>query len=68
MRLYVETMDAVVVEGREDGSVRYDREGWATPSFQERRAIIHAAEQEIEALTELLEHLGESPDLGIRQR
>ena len=68
MRLYVETMDAVVVEGREDGAVRYEREGWGTPSFQERRAIIHAAEQEIEALTELLQFLGESPDLGIRQR
>jgi hypothetical protein len=67
MRLYVETMDAVVVEGREGGTVRYEREGWSTPSFQERRAIIHAAEREIEALTELLEFLDDSPELGSRR-
>ncbi len=68
MRLYVETMDAVVVEGRDDGSVRYDADGWSAPSFQERRAIIHAAEREIEELTELLRQLDSSPNLGSARR
>lgn len=68
MRLYVATMDAVVVDGRDNGSVCYDPDGWSTPSLQERRAIIHAAEQEIEALTELLRQLDSSPDLGSAPR
>ena len=62
MRLYVETMDAVVVEVDEDGRVRYEGQGgadgdWAQPTLQERRAIIHAARQEMAGLTELLEAL-----------
>jgi hypothetical protein len=62
MRLYVETMDAVVVEVDEDGRVRYEgqdgAEGdWTQPSLQERRAIIYAARQEMAGLTELLEAL-----------
>jgi hypothetical protein len=57
MRLYVETMDATVVEIAEDGRVRLDAENWREPTLQEKRAIIHAAQKELEALTELLEIL-----------
>jgi hypothetical protein len=57
MRLYVETMDATVVDIDRDGRVRLEDEGWSRPTLQERRAIIHAAQQEIAALTELLDIL-----------
>ena len=57
MRLYVEPMDAVVVDVDRDGRVRLENEDWSTPTFQERRAIIWAAQQELTALTELLETL-----------
>jgi hypothetical protein len=57
MRLYVETMDAVLVDVDADGRVRLDQEDWSQPTLQERRAIIHAAQQEIAALQELLETL-----------
>jgi hypothetical protein len=57
VRLYVDTMDAVVVEVSADGRVRLDAEEWSTPTLQETRAIIHAAEREIEDLRELLEVL-----------
>ena len=66
MRLYVETMDAVVVEVDEDGRVRYEGPGgtapaavgdWTQPTLQERRAIIYAARQEMAGLVELLEVL-----------
>jgi hypothetical protein len=62
MRLYVETMDAVVVEVDEDGRVRYEGQkggegDWTQPTLQERRAIIYAAHQEMAGLTELLEAL-----------
>ena len=55
MRLYVETMNAVVVEFDEEGRVRFESGEWAKPSVQERRAIIHAAQAELESLKELLE-------------
>ena len=72
MRLYVEPMDAVVVEVGDGGRVRYEQKGdtptpgvseagWSTPTLQERRAIIYAAENEIAALNELLEALEASP-------
>ena len=57
MRLYVETMDAVVVEVDSDGRVRLENEDWSTPTLQERRAIIYAAQQELTALSELLDIL-----------
>ena len=57
MKLYVEAMDAVVVEVDGDGRVRLENEDWSTPTLQERRAIIYAAQQEMTALTELLETL-----------
>jgi hypothetical protein len=58
MRLYVEPMDAVVVEARSDGSVRLEDEDWSRPTLQEQRAIIYCAQNEIAALQELLEWLG----------
>jgi hypothetical protein len=57
MRLYVETMDAVIVEVTDDGRIRFDNQELATPTLQERRAILYAAQQEMEALTELTEIL-----------
>jgi hypothetical protein len=58
MRLYVETMDSVVVEVAADGRVRFEHDdNWSTPTLQEQRAIIHAAQQELSALTELLDIL-----------
>jgi hypothetical protein len=60
MRLYVEPMDAVVIEVREDGRVRLENEpDLSRPTLQERRAILYAASNEIEALTELIEILQE---------
>jgi hypothetical protein len=50
-------MDATVVDIDRDGRVRLENEGWSRPTLQERRAIIHAAQQEIAALTELLDIL-----------
>jgi hypothetical protein len=50
-------MDAVVVEVDSDGRVRLEHEDWSAPTVQERRAIIHAAEQELEQLRELIDLL-----------
>ena len=56
MRLYVPTMDAIVTEFDNSGRVRFDGdEVWAKPSVQERRAIIHAAQDELDSLQELLD-------------
>ena len=57
MRLYVEPMDAVVIDVASDGRIRLENEDWSTPTLQERRAIIYAATNEVAALTELLEIL-----------
>jgi hypothetical protein len=57
MRLYVEPMNAVVVDVAADGRVRFDNEEWTEPTLQERRAIIYAATSELAALSELLEIL-----------
>ena len=60
MKLYVEPMDATVVDVDHDGRVRLEStegDDWFSPSLQERRAIIYAAQQELAALTELLEIL-----------
>jgi len=58
MRLYVEAMDSVIVEVTADGKVRFeDDDAWSIPTLQERRAIIYAAQQELSALTELLDIL-----------
>jgi hypothetical protein len=56
MHLYIETMDAVLVDFAADGRVRFANDSqWTTPSLQDRRAIIHAAELEIERLNQLRE-------------
>ena len=57
MKLFVPTMDAVLVEFDEDGRIRFDNEDWSTPSVQERRAIIHAAKDQLDHLKELLDVL-----------
>ena len=57
MKLYVDTMDATVIDVDAGGRVRLENEEWSQPTLQERRAIIHAAQQELLALGELLEIL-----------
>ena len=57
MKLYVDTMDATVVDVSADGRVRLENEEWSQPTLQERRAILHAAQQELLALGELNEIL-----------
>jgi len=61
MKLYVETMDAVVVDVQADGRVRLENEEWSQPTLQEKRAIIHAAQEELAALGELIEILQAPP-------
>jgi hypothetical protein len=61
MRLYVEPMAAVVVEVTEDGRVRLENEELTVPTLQERRAILYAAQGEIESLTELIAILERVP-------
>jgi hypothetical protein len=58
MRLYIETMNAVLVDVDAEGRVRFDSGEWSKPSVQERRAIIHAAQSELDSLKELLETMG----------
>ena len=60
-RLYVEQMDAVLVDVSADGRVRLENEEWRTPTLQERRAIIYAASTARDDLTELLEILEANP-------
>ncbi len=62
MRLYIDTMDAVLVEYDSDGRVRFDEEDWSTPSLQERRAILHAVQSEIERLQDLVLALDSDAD------
>jgi hypothetical protein len=54
VRLYVDTMDAVLVEFDADGNVRFENEDWRRPTLQERRAVLHAARQALDHLTELV--------------
>ncbi len=60
MRLYVGPMDATLVEIDEQGRVRFENENWSGPTLQERRAIIYAARNEVEALKELLDRFDPS--------
>jgi len=57
MHLYVQPMDAVLVDFDDQGRVRFDREEWSVPSLQETRAILYAAQHEVERLQELIETL-----------
>ncbi len=54
MKLFVEPMDATVVEVSPDGRVRLENEDWSEPTLQERRAFIYAAENEVVELRELI--------------
>lgn len=60
MRLFVEPMDAFVVEVNADGRVRLENEDWSKPTLQERRAILYAAANERAELNELIEILQDS--------
>jgi hypothetical protein len=68
MKLYVEPMDAVVVDVSSDGRVRLEDEDWTKPTLQERRAIIYAAQQEIAALNELIDALQDAGAAADRQK
>ena len=54
MRLFIETMDVVLVDYEPDGRVKFDSEDWSTPTLQERRAILHAAETKLGWLQDLV--------------
>ena len=54
MHLYIETMDTVLVDYEPDGRGKLDGEDWSTPTLQERRAILHAAQTDIERLQDLV--------------
>ena len=57
MKLFVEPMDSYVVDVTDDGRVTLEHQEPAVPTLQERRAILYAAQHEIEALQELVEIL-----------
>jgi len=61
MRLFVEPMNATVVDIDAAGRIKIEHEGWSAPTLQERRAIIYAAKEEISSLDELLTIL-DQPD------
>jgi len=60
MKLYVEPMDATVVDVDADGRVKIEHEDWSVPTLQERRAILYAAKDEMSALDELVTILEKS--------
>ena len=64
MKLFVEPMDATLVEVDAEGRVRFEKEGWTTPTLQEQRAIIYAAQNELADLRELLERLQDGRKAG----
>jgi len=66
MKLYVEAMDSVLVEVAPDGRVRLENEDWSAPSLQERRAIIYAARNAVEELTELIDILQDGGIPGLQ--
>jgi hypothetical protein len=57
VRLYVEPMDATVVDVQADGRVKLEHEDWSVPTLQERRAIIYEAKRAVEVLAEWIEML-----------
>lgn len=61
MRLYVEPMDAVLVEFDQDGRIRLEGEDWSVPTLQERRAILYAAEHQVAELRQLADLLDDGP-------
>ena len=61
MRLYIDPMDAVLVEFDPDGKIKLDGEEWSDPTLQERRAILYAARNRLAELEELIEVLERPP-------
>ena len=61
LRLYVEPMDAVLVDVDADGRGRFEGEEWSVPSLQERRAILYAAGKARDELTDVMETLEQPP-------
>ena len=57
MHLHVDHIEALLNNINEHGHVRFADEEWNTPSLQETRAILYAAENEIATLRELVEAL-----------
>lgn len=61
MRLYIDTMDAVLVDFASDGRIKLGDEDWSIPTLQETRAILHAAQEEVMSLQELIAVLESKP-------
>jgi hypothetical protein len=57
VKLYVEPMDAVLVEFNCEGQVRFDGEDWSVPTLQEQRAILYAAQDYAADIRELIQAL-----------
>tara|TARA_B100001146_G_scaffold223552_1_gene238524 strand:+ start:1440 stop:1622 length:183 start_codon:yes stop_codon:yes gene_type:complete len=57
MRLFIEPMDAMLLEVDPQGQVKFENEDWTAPTLQERRAILYAAHKELEVLQELIDIL-----------
>jgi hypothetical protein len=57
VRLYIDAMDATLVDVAADGRIRLEHEDWRAPTLQERRAIIYAATNAIADLSELVDIL-----------
>lgn len=57
MRLFIEPMDATLLEVDSQGQVKFENEDWTAPTLQERRAILYAAHKELEVLQELIDIL-----------
>jgi len=60
VKLWVEPMDVFVVGVTPEGHIEVEGEAPAPPTLQERRAILYAAQHELEALKELVEILENS--------
>ena len=57
MKLYVDPMDALLVEFDDNGRVRFDGEEWSRPTLQEQRAILYSAERAQTELQDLIQAL-----------
>ena len=57
MHLFIEPMDASLLEVDSQGQVKFQNEDWIAPTLQERRAILYAAHKELEVLQELIDIL-----------
>lgn len=57
MRLFIEPMDAALLDVNLQGQVKFENEDWTAPTLQERRAILYAAHKELEVLQELIDIL-----------